>query len=66
MVWYWDVVIGVGAFDVAVVLAALLVSVIRDRTQGSELAERKEAYLSQECVLHFLQMLHLAGHQKEM
>ena len=36
MVWYWNVLIGVGAFNLAFVLLAWLIAVIRERT-GSDI-----------------------------
>jgi hypothetical protein len=65
MAWYWDVFMTVVAFNIVFVLLALLLSIIRDSMRAKASAGREEAYLSQECILHFLRTLHLAINQKE-
>ncbi len=63
MTWYWDVLIGVGVFNVLFVLGAWLTSMLRHRN-GTAFADREETYLSHECILHFLQTMCLAEQQK--
>ncbi len=64
MAWYWNLLVGVGAFNLLFVLLGWLVSVVKERSESSVSLNSGEASLTQECILHFLQTMCLAERQK--
>ncbi len=64
MAWYWGVALGVGIFNLLFVFVAWLVSVLQQRNGTGSSLQWEEGYLSQECILHFLQTMCLAEQQK--
>ena len=64
MAWYWNAIIGVGVFNLAFVLIAWLVAVVRERTGSHIPAGATEEYVKEEYLLHFFQTMYQAEKQK--
>ncbi|HVN23293.1 MAG TPA: hypothetical protein VMT71_04940 [Syntrophorhabdales bacterium] len=64
MSWYWDVLVGIGIFNVLFVLVVWSASVVRGQAGSEASPLMQEAHISHECILHFLKTMCMAGHQK--
>ena len=63
MAWYWDILLGVGIFNLVFVFLAWFRTVLYDRGDAAWCEARNDTSTSRECILHFLQTMYIAERQ---